>query len=155
MTVRLGLTMGDPAGVGPDIAVTAWARRRREAVPAFVVAGDAGLLAARAEALGLDVPVECVATPAQGGQAFPAALGVLHESLPCAVTPGQPAAQAAPAVIAAVERAVGLVMGGEARAIVTGPVNKKLLYDAGLPHPGHTEFLGALARAAGKPASPS
>jgi 4-hydroxythreonine-4-phosphate dehydrogenase len=150
----LVLTMGDPAGIGPDITAQAWACRGEESLPPFAVIGDAELIASRAKALGLDVPTVRAKTPKEAYRSFGDALGVLHSDLPVGVKAGQPNPSAAPAVISAIEDAVALVQSGQARAIVTNPINKKQLYDAGLPFPGHTEFLGALARSTGETAAP-
>ncbi len=60
----------------------------------------------------------------------------------------------APAILESIERAVAYVRAGAASAVVTNPIAKKTLYDAGFAHPGHTEYLGELSRAWGKPATP-
>ncbi len=150
----LVLTMGDPAGIGPDITAQAWACRSEENLPPFAVVGDARLIASRAKALGLDVPTVRAKTPEEAYRVFGDALGVLHSELPVDVKAGQPNPSAASAVISAIEDAVAYVQSGKARAIVTNPINKKQLYDAGLPFPGHTEFLGALASPAGETFAP-
>ena len=148
------LTMGDPAGIGPDISAEAWARRIDEDLPPFVVVGDAGLIEARAKALGLAVPVVSVQSPNEASRIFSDALGVLHQDLPGDVVPGRPNRAAATGAINAIEVAVRHVQSGEARAIVTNPINKKQLYEAGFPYPGHTEFLGALATSSDNSSAP-
>ena len=150
----LVLTMGDPAGIGPDIAIQAWLSREDAAIPPFMVVGDAQLFAARAAALGVSIPIEGIDTADRGYRVFRKALGVLPLICPCDIQPGQPNSHAAASVIASIERAVDLVQKKQARALVTNPINKKQLYDAGLAYRGHTEFLGALAQAAGERASP-
>lgn len=132
----LALTMGEPAGIGPEIAAKAWARLR-ESGPAFLFLGDAGLITG--------VPVARVATPAEAARVFREALPVLHRPLPAPVTLGAPSAATAPAVIAAIEEAVALAKSGAVGAVVTNPIQKSALTAAGFPHPGHTEFLGELA----------
>lgn len=143
----LAVTMGDPAGIGPDITLAAWLQRRAYTLAPFVVLGDAEMLAARAVALGLDVPVETVTDLGQAASLFDSALPLW--SIPCAtpVVAGTPDARNAPAVIAAIEAAVLAVQAGTARAVVTNPIAKSVLMAAGFAHPGHTEFLGALAEA--------
>ncbi len=136
----LALTMGDPAGVGGEIAVRAWAAG---AAP-FVALDDPGRLAAIAQALGLDVPVRAVADARQAASVFDSALPVLPVTLAAPVEAGHPDAANAPATIAAIERAVALALAGEVGGIVTNPVSKAVLYEAGFAHPGHTEFLAAL-----------
>ncbi|MCX8133833.1 MAG: 4-hydroxythreonine-4-phosphate dehydrogenase PdxA [Roseococcus sp.] len=132
----LALTMGEPAGIGPEIAAKAWARLR-ESGPAFLFLGDAGLIAG--------VPVAPVTCPEAAARAFPAALPVLHRPLPAPATPGRPSPATAPAVIAAIEEAVALAKARAVGAVVTNPIQKSVLTAAGFPHPGHTEFLGVLA----------
>ncbi|MSP67370.1 MAG: 4-hydroxythreonine-4-phosphate dehydrogenase PdxA, partial [Alphaproteobacteria bacterium] len=90
-------------------------------------------------------PIVPVGGPAEAAEVFPRALPVLPLSLPAPVTPGKPEAANGPAVIAAIERAVALVQSGAAAALVTNPIAKHALYTTGFRHPGHTEFLAALA----------
>jgi 4-hydroxythreonine-4-phosphate dehydrogenase len=139
--------MGDPAGIGLDITLAAWTERRRHGVRPFVFFGDADALAARAHRLGLTVPLETVSDVGAGSDVFDARLPVY--SVPCAaaVEAGRPDPRNAPAVIAAIEAAAMAVKRGEARAVVTNPIAKSVLTAHGFAHPGHTEFLGALAKA--------
>ena len=141
----LALTLGDPAGIGPDITLLAFAARNGEAIPPFVLLGDADVLAARAEALGLSVPIVSVATAREAADRFAEALPVLPIDVAAPVTAGRPDIAAMPAVKQSIERAVDLVRKGEARAVVTNPVSKSLLYQAGFTFPGHTEYLADLA----------
>jgi len=150
----IALTMGDPAGIGPDIALMAWLRRDVEKLPPFAFLGDALLLAARARQLGLDVPVAAIATIGETAATFPGSLPVLHDPLPIMVNAGEPTSQAATAITGAIARGVLLALNGEAAAVVTNPIAKHILAKAGFPHPGHTEFLGALAHARGFQATP-
>lgn len=140
----LALTQGDPAGIGPEIALKAWLARREAGLAPFVLLADPALLRATAEALGLDVPVREV-EPEEAPSVFPAALPVAPLGLPAAARPGHPDAATAPGTIRSIERAVALVRAGRARAVVTNPIAKHVLTGAGFPHPGHTEFLAALA----------
>jgi 4-hydroxythreonine-4-phosphate dehydrogenase len=161
MLPPLALTMGEPAGIGGEIALRAWRAGRRErpgegavaegTTPCFFVIDDPRRLAALAARLRLKTPLETIAAPAEASAVFPEALPVLALDLPLIPQPGHPEPANAPAVIASIERAVALVRNGEAAAIVTNPIQKDLLYDAGFGYPGHTEFLAALAEA---PASP-
>lgn len=136
MPPPLALTMGDPAGIGGEVAAKAHASRavRR---PFFLI-GDP------AWAAGFG-PVAEIAAPAEAAGVFPDALPVLPERLAAPAPPGAPVAANAAAVIRSIERAVALTRSGEAAAVVTLPINKKALYDgAGFAYPGHTEFLAAL-----------
>ncbi|TWA87612.1 4-hydroxythreonine-4-phosphate dehydrogenase [Azospirillum brasilense] len=149
----LALTMGEPAGIGGEIALKAWADARAKAgaaradgaVPPFVLLDDPARLEALAARLGLPVPVRAVGSMAEGAALFGAALPVLPQPLAVPVTPGRPDPANGAAVIASIDRAVELVRRGEAAAVVTNPIQKSALYAAGFRHPGHTEYLAHLA----------
>lgn len=135
------LTMGDPAGIGPEITVAAW-RALHEGDVVFAVAGDPALYAS-------DVPVAVIRDLAEAEGVFSGALPVLEIPLNAPVTPGQPDVRNAQAVIDAIAQATRLALSGHAAAIVTNPISKAVLKAAGFPHPGHTEFLGQLCGMAG------
>src|SRR5689334_2890455 len=141
----LAVSMGDPAGIGPDITVMAWRARAEKAVPPFVVYGCADVLAARARALSISVTLQTIETPADATALFNSALPVRPIPVAATVEPGKPSSAAAHAVIAAIEDATASVVRGEASALVTNPIAKSVLYQAGFTHPGHTEFLAELA----------
>ncbi|BBF91722.1 4-hydroxythreonine-4-phosphate dehydrogenase PdxA [Blastochloris tepida] len=153
MAAPLALTLGEPAGIGPDIALAAWAARQALDLPPFLLIGDPDLLAARARMLGLDVPV-APATPETAAATFPRALPVLATGHPATAAPGQPDAASAPAAKAAIETAVALVRAGRAAAVVTNPIAKSVMYQAGFAFPGHTEFLAELAAGDGAKPQP-
>ena len=140
----LALTIGEPAGIGPDLTLAVWRRRGELDLPAFYLIGDADFLGSRARVLGLDVPLAIVA-PQEAGAAFARALPVVPLGLPVTAAPGAPDASSAPAAIASIRRAVTDVLTGRAAAIVTNPVAKNVLYRSGFAEPGHTEFLAKLA----------
>jgi 4-hydroxythreonine-4-phosphate dehydrogenase len=142
--IPLALTMGEPAGIGGEIALAAW-RRRAEGVPPFFLLDDPERLAALARGLGWTVPITAIAAPEEAGAAFADRLPVLPIALPRPVHPGHGDAGNAGAVIAAIDAAVGFALAGRAAAIVTNPINKQILYSAGFKHPGHTEYLAELA----------
>jgi 4-hydroxythreonine-4-phosphate dehydrogenase len=161
MTVDVGsehrlpvvVTMGEPAGIGGEIILKAWLRRR-EGLPPFVVIDDADRLARLALRLELDIPIErCSSLEAGKQEALwrRDTLPVWHCALARPVIAGQPDPANAAAVVRAVELAVQLVKAGTAAALVTAPVHKKVLYDGGFRFPGHTEFLAALAGEAVEP----
>src|SRR5688572_5387175 len=127
----LALTMGDPAGIAGEITLMAWRARREKNLPPFFVLDDPARLQRLAQDTGLDVPVRAVHSAAEAVAAFPRALPVLPLALPAPVQLGQPSAANAPAVIAAIDRAVALVQRGEAAAVVTNPIHKHSLYAAG------------------------
>jgi len=143
----LAVTMGDPAGIGPEITLKAYVRRADRALPRFAVYGCPKTLAARARLLGLDVAISEVASPREAEAVFADRLPVV--SLPVAreARPGHPAAENGMATISAIEQATRAVVVGDAAALVTNPISKSVLYAAGFVHPGHTEFLASLAEA--------
>jgi len=142
----LALTLGDPAGIGPEIIVKAWSQLRTSG-PAFVVVGDFQALAS-ASASGRSI-VSRVTTPAEGARVFADSLPVIDIPLRSPVVAGQPSATAAPAIIRWIETGVGLALSGAVSGVVTAPIAKAPLYEAGFPFPGHTEFLGELTASAG------
>jgi 4-hydroxythreonine-4-phosphate dehydrogenase len=131
------VTLGDPAGIGPEIIVDAWSRRRT-GDPAFVVFGDAGTLRR------LGAPVTLVEAPAEAAGVFSSALPVIDMPLPEPVRPGLPATSAASCVTRWIAAATRACLDGEAHALVTAPISKSVLKSAGFPHPGHTEYIGEL-----------
>ena len=154
MPQPLALTLGEPAGIGPDISLVAWTRRAELELPPFYIPGDAQCLVRRAQALGLAVPVE-TATPATAAQLFDRALPVIPLGLPATASPGRPDATSAAIAIASIDRAVDDVFAGAAAAVVTNPVAKSVLYKAGFKDPGHTEYLARLSfERTGDPAWP-
>jgi 4-hydroxythreonine-4-phosphate dehydrogenase len=147
MSPPLALTLGEAAGIGPDITLAAWLRRGALDLPAFYVLADPALLASRAKLIGLDVPL-AVGRPADANAAFATALPVVDIGVAATAAPGHPNATSAPAAIAAIRQAVDDVLRGDAHAIVTNPVAKSVLYRAGFADPGHTEYLARLAHQA-------
>jgi 4-hydroxythreonine-4-phosphate dehydrogenase len=143
----LALTLGEPAGIGPDLALSVWRRRTELDVPPFYLVADPDFLKSRAERLGLDVPVAAV-TPRTAVAAFGSALPVVAIDGPVTAAPGRPDRSSAPAAVASIRRAVADVMAGSAAAIVTNPVAKNVLYNWGFAEPGHTEFLATLVHEA-------
>jgi 4-hydroxythreonine-4-phosphate dehydrogenase len=148
------LTLGEPAGIGPDITLAAWRRRAELSLPPFYLLADPQHLAHRAERLGLDLPIEQVG-PEQAVAVFARALPVVPLDVAATAEPGMPDATSAPAAIAAIDRAVADVIAGAAAAVVTNPVAKNVLYRSGFADPGHTEYLGKLSfELTGDPAWP-
>jgi len=143
-TAPLALTLGDPAGIGPEIVVKAWAALR-ESGPPFLVVGDRQALASASGGGGSIL--KSVVAPGEAVEAFRSALPVLDLPLKSPVVAGQPSAAAAPAIIQWIETAVGLALSGAVSGVVTAPIAKAPLYQAGFKFPGHTEFLGELTAA--------
>jgi 4-hydroxythreonine-4-phosphate dehydrogenase len=130
------LTMGEPSGIAGEITAKAW-RAIRAAGPTFFFLGDPGLIQG--------IPVALIGSPAEAGQHFRQALPVLPLRLAVPVRPGSPDPANASAVLASIEIAVQLALSGEVGGIITNPIQKAVLTEAGFKHPGHTEFLGELA----------
>jgi 4-hydroxythreonine-4-phosphate dehydrogenase len=143
----LALTLGEPAGIGPDITLAAWLRRAELELPAFYVAGDPGFLERLSRRLSLPVPVAAV-EPEAAEATFPRALPVVTLDHRVSAAPGHPDSSSAPAAIASITRAVADTVAGRAGAVVTNPVAKSVLYRNGFVDPGHTEFLARLAQEA-------
>lgn len=133
----LVLTLGEPAGVGPEIVAAAWKALHAEPLT-FAVIGDAALLQAQG------VPVLEIATPGDAADRFARALPVIHRPLPAPVQVGQPDPANAPAVADGIEEAVGFVLSGAASGVVTAPIAKAPMYASGFRFPGHTEFIAEL-----------
>ncbi|PZA12549.1 4-hydroxythreonine-4-phosphate dehydrogenase PdxA [Rhodopseudomonas palustris] len=145
MAKPLALTLGEPAGIGPDITLAAWLQRKRHDIPPFYVVGDAGSVARRAAVLGLDVAIAEI-RPQDAVSAFADALPVVPTGLKATAAPGRPDGSSAASAVASIEQAVADVSEGRAAAIVTNPIAKSVLYQAGFHYPGHTEFLAELAK---------
>jgi len=134
----IALTMGDPAGCGPQITALAWQALRNDPRHSFAMIGAAKTVQSLC-------PTQTIETLSQAGDVFSSALPVLETGtpLPACIT-GHPDAQAGPAIIGAIQTATKLALSGAAGAVVTNPINKALLYEAGFKHPGHTEYLASL-----------
>jgi len=140
------MSMGDPAGIGPEIILKAWNTwRDRAGAPPVLALGDTALFKATARALGMSEPIK-VAAPADAAHAQSSGLPVFDvgPGLDAPAIPGQPDPANAASIKAAIEAGVGLCLDGQARALVTAPIAKSVMYDAGFSFPGHTEFLAEL-----------
>jgi 4-hydroxythreonine-4-phosphate dehydrogenase len=140
----LALTLGEPAGIGPDITIAVWRRRSELGLAPFYVVADPQYLLGRAERLRITLPITVV-EPREASGAFANSLPVVDLGMSITAKPGHPDRSSAPAAIAAIRRAVSDVLSGAAAAIITNPVAKNVLYRSGFAEPGHTEFLGKLA----------
>jgi len=144
MTLPLAVTMGEPAGIGGEIALKAWLSRG-ECVPPFYLIDDPDRVASLARRLGWPVSVRAIDAPGQALAIFDEALPVVPIGCSIRAEPARPDPADAPAIIRAIETAVRDVRGGYAAAVVTNPIHKDTLYRAGFRYPGHTEFLADLA----------
>jgi 4-hydroxythreonine-4-phosphate dehydrogenase len=153
MDKPLAISMGEPAGVGADIILALHARRVELELPPFCVFGHLEFLRARADRLGIAVEIAEVG-PDGANDAFDHALPVAGVEGLVPDRPGQTSPVSASAVIRSIEAAVEATLTGACRALVTAPIHKGALYNAGFKHPGHTEFLAELCAAGGKPRLP-
>ena len=141
----LALSMGEPGGIGAEIALMAW-QRLRETGPAFCLVGSGELLRARAARAGLgEVPVRAVADMTEAAGVFAGALPVLGIGREVVDAPGEALPENADAVLASIEAAVRLTLDGQAAGVVTLPIQKESLYRTGFDFEGHTDYLAALA----------
>jgi len=147
MMPPIALTMGDPAGIGGELTLRAWLART---TTPFFVLDDPERLTALAARMKLPVPVRAIGAPSEAAGVFATALPVLPIRLAAPAPPGRPDPANAPAVIASIRQAAELALSGQAGAVVTNPINKAALYQAGFSHPGHTEFLAELTGVPGQ-----
>jgi 4-hydroxythreonine-4-phosphate dehydrogenase len=150
MALPLALTMGEPAGVGGEIALKAWLENRRD-LPPFYLIDDPDRLVSLARRLDWPIPIRSIDTPDRAPSLFGDALPVLPIDATIRAQPGRPDPADAPAILGAIQAAVRDVRNGRAAALVTNPIHKDSLYRAGFHHPGHTEYLGELAQAGAAP----
>ncbi|ABI77160.1 4-hydroxythreonine-4-phosphate dehydrogenase [Hyphomonas neptunium ATCC 15444] len=132
----LALTMGDPAGCGPQITAAAWHALKDNPASAFYVVGWPGLYCG--------APTEVIASPGDAARVFSRALPVLARGDARPVTPGKPDPDTAAGIITSIETATAHALAGIAGAVVTNPIHKALLYGQGFRFPGHTEFIASL-----------
>ena len=132
----LAVSLGDPAGIGPEVIAKCWDNRAEFGLPSFVAIGDGRSIAAV-----WDGPIEVVDDPRQADAAFDHALPLIQLSSAEPDTPGHPSVAGAHCSLDSLELAVGLARSGSAAAVVTGPVAKEQLYAIGFQHPGQTEFV--------------
>ena len=138
------VTMGDPAGIGGEVTLKAWHHHRATIAPFFMI-DDPERLERLAAHLGFAVPIQEIRSPSETTAIYAKALPVLRESLAVPSNPGRLDPLNGPAVRRSIERAVALTQSGHAGALVTNPIHKLGLKQAGFEYPGHTEFLAALA----------
>ena len=139
----IAISMGEPAGIGPDLILELYERRKDLGLPPFVVFGNLAFLAARARRLGLNLNFAQTTIERSAGE-FPSALPVIHIDGLVPDKPGDTSPLSGKVVIESIASAVAETLAGRCRALVTAPIHKAALYSAGFKHPGHTEYLAAL-----------
>ena len=141
----LALTMGEPAGIGGEITLKIWANKKQNQVPPFFIIDDPSRLRMLARRLKIDIPIKEIRSPEAADKTFDEALPVLALPMEVKTKPGKPTTDTAKAVIYSIESAVKLVQDGRAGGVVTNPIAKSVLSEAGFKFPGHTEFLAHLS----------
>ncbi|MEM7718172.1 MAG: 4-hydroxythreonine-4-phosphate dehydrogenase PdxA [Pseudomonadota bacterium] len=132
----IAVSCGDPAGIGIEVTAKAWAVLKED-IPFFLI-GDPGHLPD-------DAPVVAIEHPSKARHVIGDGVPVLLHGFPVPSVPGQPSPENARSVVEVIERGVRLVLKGDASALCTAPIAKKVLVDfAEFDYPGHTEFLAAL-----------
>lgn len=140
MTRALAVSLGDPAGVGPELLAAAWVQRQVHGLSPFFAVGGARLLADAARSSGLDVPLQPIGHPDEAIGVFAHALPVLGD-WDGVYTPGEPDCIGANLALASLTEATRLAVAGSAAGLVTGPIAKARLAEVGFTHPGQTEFV--------------
>ncbi|NVE93571.1 4-hydroxythreonine-4-phosphate dehydrogenase PdxA [Altererythrobacter lutimaris] len=136
----LTLSLGDPAGIGPEIIACAFAAKDREKLKPFFVVGGADVLRAAAGQRELDINIVTIADPAEAERAFASGLPVLAgQDGP--YEPGAPDKHGAGLALASLTQAAEFTRCGIASGLVTAPISKAELAEVGFAHPGQTEFL--------------
>ncbi len=136
LDLPLAISVGDPAGIGPEIIGKAWEARKSADLPPFFAIGDMGSFAPH-----WNGPVVKIDDPADSFAHFDSALPVIEVHTCLSVIPGEPDLDGAHCAYQALEMAIGFARAGSAAALVTGPVSKTQLYAVGFTHPGQTEFI--------------
>lgn len=132
----LAVSLGDPAGIGPEVIAKCWDNRSAFGLPPFVAIGDP-----RSVAAVWDGPIELIEDPRQADAAFDYGLPLIQVKVPQADVPGHPSVAGAHTSLNSLELAVGLARSSSASGVITGPVAKEQLYAIGFQHPGQTEFV--------------
>lgn len=140
MAAPIAVSLGDPAGIAPEVIAESWLRREEQALAPFFVVGGAQVLRAAAASRGIDLPVVSIASPGEAALAFASALPVLGDE-DCTPSFGAPTIEGAKLALHSLTRATELALSGEAGAVVTGPIAKSKLAEVGFTQPGQTEFL--------------
>jgi 4-hydroxythreonine-4-phosphate dehydrogenase len=132
----LAVALGDPSGIGPEVAAKAWMARDIARLHTFFAVGDARSIEAVWRG-----PVARITDPSHAASVFASALPVIEVEDAGPICPGKPNQEGARCALASLEMAVGLARSDSVSALVTGPVSKICLYEIGFTHPGQTEFV--------------
>lgn len=142
----LALTLGEPAGIGPDLAIQLWLERKARKLPPFVLLADPAFVATRANMLKFDIPIG-ICEPEEATVRFDDALLLNDPGAAATAAPGKPDQSSANAARSSIDLAVKLVQQKRAAAVVTNPIAKHVMQAGGFAFPGHTEYLAHLSNA--------
>jgi len=142
----LALSLGEPAGIGPEIILKSWMQRNKQSLPVFFVCGTEDILLKTARKLKLDIPMEVIADTSEAAAVFARALPIFDLGIEAEFQFSVPATNTAAITIQAINKAVDLIFSDKAAGLVTAPIQKSILYDAGFTAPGHTEYLAELCQ---------
>jgi 4-hydroxythreonine-4-phosphate dehydrogenase len=145
-SLPIALTMGDPAGISTEITILAWKQRTSSGISPFFVLSRQSLFDQLMQLEGFRIPTVIISSPDEANEAFDHALPILELPDAVDILPGQPDPTAGAMTIQSISTAVDLVRNGRASCVVTNPINKHVLYQAGFTFPGHTEYLAELAK---------
>lgn len=137
----IAVTIGEPSGIGPEVLIKSWFKRREHSLSPFFVIGSPDIIQKHAEQIRLPIPLEVITEPSEAIEIYHKALPVIDLGLESEFHFAVPGQNTAATVIGAIDCAVNYVMQGQARAIATAPIHKAALYSAGFKCPGHTEYL--------------
>jgi len=143
-TLPIAVTIGEPSGVGPEVVMKAWFKRKEFSLAPFFVIGSAELLQKQAALLNLHIPISVITAPGQAIHVFENTLPVLDFNYGSDFAFAAPSPDTASMVISSIDKAVELILAGKACAMTTAPIHKAALYSAGFNSPGHTEYLAEL-----------
>ena len=145
----IAVTMGDPSGISTEITLKAWEYFKAIDGVCFFVLSDCHLLQETQRHLSQKIKIEPISSPKEAMQIFSDAIPVLELPQKVIISSGKPMAANAEMILYSISHAVDLVRRQQASSIVTNPINKHVLYQAGFKFPGHTEYLAMLAKSAG------
>ncbi|MBO39483.1 MAG: 4-hydroxythreonine-4-phosphate dehydrogenase PdxA [Rhodospirillaceae bacterium] len=143
----IAVTMGDPNGIGGEITIKAWMKDHSSGNYPFFLIDDPVRIQNIVRQMNVDVPIRSIEKPELANNVFGQALPILEEKLNMDFSEGHSSSFATQAIIRSIDRALDAVLSGAASAMVTNPIKKSTLYDAGFCYPGHTEYLANQTKA--------
>ena len=143
-TLPYVVSMGEPSGIGPEIILKSWMARRVSDLPVFFVTGQKNIFQETANALGLNVPLEVISSPDEAAKIFSKALPIFDVGENTSFTLSRPSTATASLTLGAITTAVEFIFSQKTAGLITAPIQKSVLYQAGFTCPGHTEYLAEL-----------